>query len=98
MVELTVPYESRMEEAAIYKRKKYLDLVRELRDAGYRAVVMPFEAGGKGFIGSSVYYFLTKISICGNERTKALKLLAETAENSFRWRWRRRNEKSFHKD
>ena len=92
VVELTVPYESRMEEAHTY------DLTKELRDAGYKAVVMPVEVGARGFIGSSVYDLLTKLSICGNTRTKALKLLAETAENSSRWIWSRRNERSLHKD
>ena len=79
MVELTVPYESRMEEAHTYKMEKYLNLTKELRDAGYKAVVMPVEVGARGFIGSSVYDLLTKLSICGNKRTKALKLLAEIA-------------------
>ena len=80
MVELTVPYKNRMEEAHIYKREKYLDLTKELENAGYKAVVMPVEVGARGFIGSSVYGLLTKLSICGNKSTKALKLLAEIAE------------------
>ncbi|KAK3753533.1 hypothetical protein RRG08_016548 [Elysia crispata] len=41
MVELTVPY--RMEEAHIYKREKYMNLTKELENAGYKAVVMPVE-------------------------------------------------------
>ena len=91
MVELTVPYENRMEEAHIYKREKYMNLTKELENAGYKAVVMPVEVGARGFVGSSVYDLLTKLSICGNKRTKALKLLAEIAENSSRWIWSRRN-------
>ena len=47
-------------------------------NAGYKAVVMPVEVGARGFVGSSVYDLLTKLSICGNKRTK---LLAEIAEN-----------------
>ena len=98
MVELTIPYENRMEEAHIYKREKYLNLTKELRDAGYKAVVMPVEVGARGFIGSSAYDLLTKLSICGKKRTKALKLLAEIAENSSRWIWSRRNERFLHKE
>ena len=99
MVELTVPCESRMEEAHTYKREKYLNLTKELRDAGYKAVVMPVEVGARGFLGSSVYHLLTKLSIiCGNKRTKAFKLLAEIAENNSQWIWSRRNERSFYKD
>ena len=59
---------------------------------------MPVEVGAREFIGSSVYDLLTKLSIYGNKRTKALKLLAEIAENSSRWIWSRRNERSPHKD
>ncbi|GFN87085.1 transient receptor potential cation channel subfamily a member 1-like [Plakobranchus ocellatus] len=54
---------------------------------------MPVEIGARGFVGSSVYGLLSKLSIGGNKRTKALRLLAETAENSSRWIWSRRNEK-----
>ena len=98
LVELTVPYESRMEEAHTYKREKYLNLTKELRDAAYKAVVMPVEVGARGFIRSSVYDLLTKLAICGNKRTKALKLPAEMAEKSSRWIWSRRKERSLHND
>ncbi|GFO35895.1 reverse transcriptase [Plakobranchus ocellatus] len=37
MVELTVPYESRMEEAHAFKEGKYLDLTKELQKNGYEA-------------------------------------------------------------
>ena len=55
MVELTVPYENRMEEAYIYKREKYMNLTKEIENAGYKAVVMSVEVGARGFVGSSVY-------------------------------------------
>ena len=57
-----------------------MNLTKELENAGYKAVVMPVEVGARGIIGSSVYALLTKLSICGNKRTKALKLLAKMAE------------------
>ena len=98
MVELTVPNENRMEGTHTYKRGKYLNLTKELKSEGYRAIAMPVEVGARGFIGSSVYDLLTKLSICGNKRTKALKLLAEIDENSSRWIWSGRNKKSLHKD
>ena len=59
MVELTVPYKNRMEEAHIYKREKYMNLTKELENARYKAVVMPVEVGATGFVGSSVYDLLT---------------------------------------
>ncbi|GFO33356.1 polyprotein [Plakobranchus ocellatus] len=98
MVELTVPYESRMEETHAFKEGKYLDLTRELKKDGHEAKAMPVEIGARGFVDSSAYGLLSKLSICGNKRTKALRLLAETVENSSRWIWSRRNERLLHKD
>ena len=73
-----------MEEADIYKREKYRNLTIELENAGYKAVVMPVEVGARGFVGSSVYDFLTKLSICGNKRIKALKWYSAGISNSSR--------------
>ncbi|GFO18259.1 reverse transcriptase [Plakobranchus ocellatus] len=85
MAELAVPFESRMEEAHSFKEGKYLDLTKEQKRDGYEAKVMPVEIGARGFVGSSAYGLLSKLSICGNKRTKAPRLLAETAENSSCW-------------
>ncbi|GFN99417.1 polyprotein [Plakobranchus ocellatus] len=98
MVELTVPYESRMEEAHAFKEGKYLELTKELKKDGYEDKAVPVEIGAREFVGSSAYGLLSKLSIGGNKRTKALRLLAETAENSSCWIWSRRNERLLHKD
>ena len=45
-VEPVVPYENKMEEAHIYKREKYLSLTKELRDAGYKGIVVLIDAAG----------------------------------------------------
>ena len=37
LIELTVPYESRIDNSNEYKREKYSDLVKELKEAGYNA-------------------------------------------------------------
>ena len=54
MVKLTAPCESKMKDAHTYKKEKYLNLIKELRDVGYRAVLMYVEVGARGFIGSPV--------------------------------------------
>ncbi|GFN78420.1 reverse transcriptase [Plakobranchus ocellatus] len=87
-----------MEEAHAFKEGKYLDLTELKKKDGYEAKVMPVEIGARGFVGSSAYGLLSKLSIGGNKRTKALRLLAETAENSSRWIWSRRNERLLHRD
>ena len=98
MVKLIFPDENRMEGAHIYNREKYLNLTKELRDAGDKVVVMPAEIWASGFIGSTVYDLLTELSICGNKRIKALKLLAELADNSSCWIWSKMNQTPFHRD
>lgn len=97
MVELTVPYENRMEESNVYKKEKYTDLCKELEREGYNTRIIPVEIGARGFVGASAYSLLSKLSINGSKRTKALKVLSETAENSSRWIWSRRNEPLLHK-
>ncbi|GFO21943.1 reverse transcriptase [Plakobranchus ocellatus] len=52
-VELTVPYESRMEKAHAFKEGTYLDLTKELKKDGYEAKVMPVEIGAREFVGFS---------------------------------------------
>ena len=59
---------------------------------------MSFEIGARELIGSTVYDLLTMLSIYGQERPKALKLPTEAAENSSRWSWSRRNERSLQKE
>ena len=41
VVELTILYENRMEEAHIYEREKFLNLTKDLEGAGYKSVVCP---------------------------------------------------------
>ena len=97
MVELTVPYENRMEQAHVYKEEKYQDLRKELERQGYSAYILPVEIGARGFSGVSAYSLLSKLSITGRKRTSALKTLNETAENCSRWIWTRRNDNELHK-
>ncbi|GFS07036.1 polyprotein [Elysia marginata] len=78
MVELTVPYESRMEQAHTYKKEKYLDLTKELEKSGYRAKIMPIEIGARGFAGSSAYDLLSKL----NQWQQTNKSLETASRNS----------------
>ena len=48
----------------LQNREKYLNLTKELEDAGYKAVVMPVEVSARGFIGSSVYDLSSLKTLC----------------------------------
>ncbi|GFO37439.1 reverse transcriptase [Plakobranchus ocellatus] len=77
MVELTVPYESRMEEAHTFKEGKCLDLTKELKKDGYEAKVMPIEIGARGFVGSSAYGMLEGKRSRGKQREKLIEGLTD---------------------
>ena len=97
MIELTVPYESRMEAAQIYKTEKYADLANNLKREGYQAKVLAAEIGARGFVGASAYNLMKQLSIEGRGKTRALKAMAEAAERCSSWIWSRRNKNQLHK-
>ena len=97
LIELTVPYESRMEEAHIYKTEKYAGLASTLKKAGLRVKIFAIEVGARGFVGTSAYDLMKQLAISGKKRTRALKAMAEAAERSSSWIWSRRNQSELHK-
>lgn len=97
LIELTVPYESRIEEAHAYKTEKYGELTGRLREAGFRTSVFAVEVGARGFIGTSAYDLMKQLSISGRSRTRALKAMSEAAEKSSCWIWSRRNKPQLHR-
>ncbi|GFN84493.1 polyprotein [Plakobranchus ocellatus] len=52
------------------QERKILDLTKELKKDGYEAKVMPVEIGARGFVGSSAYGLLSKLSIGGIREQK----------------------------
>ena len=53
LVELTVPWDDRMEEAFESKKAKYQDRVDECREGGWRVWCLPVEVGCRGFVSQS---------------------------------------------
>ena len=97
MIELTVPYENRMESAHNYKTEKYADLAESLRKDGYHVKVIAVEVGARGYVGESAYSLLKQLSIAGKEKTRILKAMAEAAERCSSWIWSRRNKSELYK-
>ena len=92
MIELTVPWEDRMEEANEKKRRKYQELVDECKAAGWMIRCEPVEVGAQGFIGQSMWRCLRMLGIIGEARKKGLATIADTAERSSRWLWLKRDQ------
>ena len=68
LIELSIPYESWMDQSHEYKTSKYKDLKKELENEGYSVIVKAVEIGAKGFVAGTLYQFLSQIRIkeCNN--------------------------------
>ncbi|KAK0148843.1 hypothetical protein N1851_010754 [Merluccius polli] len=92
LLELTVPWEDRIEEANERKRAKYAELVEECRSNGWRARCEPIEVGCRGFAGQSLCRAYNILGITGASKRRAIKEATEAAEVASRWLWLRRGE------
>ena len=70
LVELTIPFESRLEQSHDYKTSKYEDLKKELEKEGLSVIVKAVEIGARGFIAGTLYQFLGQIGINRRNRSK----------------------------
>ena len=81
LVELTIPFESRLEQSHVYKTSKYEDLKKELEKEEYSVSVNAVEIGARGFVAGPLYQFLDQIGINQCNRSKSMKRLTEITEN-----------------
>ncbi|XP_029688563.1 uncharacterized protein [Takifugu rubripes] len=73
MLELTVPWEERIEEANERKCAKYQELVEECRGRGWRTFYEPIEVGCRGFAGRSLCKAFGRLGITGTAKKRLLK-------------------------
>ncbi|RXN15823.1 reverse transcriptase [Labeo rohita] len=92
LVELTVPWEDRMEEAHERKRAKYTEIVVECRNKGWKARCEPVEVGCRGFAGQSLPRTLKLLGVKGQLCRRAIKTIIEAAEKASRWLWIQRGD------
>ncbi|KAI2663059.1 hypothetical protein H4Q32_002088 [Labeo rohita] len=90
ILELTVPWEERMEEANERKRAKYQELVEECRSQGWKTYCEPLEVGCRGFAGRSLCKVLTMLGLTSEAKRKAIRSATEAAERATRWLWIKR--------
>lgn len=93
LLELTVPWEERMEEASERKKEKYAELVKECRRRGWRARCLPIEVGGRGFAGKSLCKAFGLLGITGARKRRAISTATEAAERASRWLWIQRDKR-----
>ncbi len=90
MLELTVPWEERIEEANERTRATYQELVEECRERGWRTFIEPIEVGCRGFAGRSLCKVLSRLGVTGVAKKRAIQSASEAAEKATRWLWIKR--------
>ncbi|XP_077372334.1 uncharacterized protein LOC144033646 [Festucalex cinctus] len=92
LLELTVPWEDRMEEAFERKRAKYEELAGECRSRGWKTRCTPIEVGCRGFAGQSLVWALKMLGVKGLHNRRAIKNISDAAEKASRWLWIKRGD------
>lgn len=93
LVELTVPWEERMEEAHEFKRKKYQALILDCQQNGWKAWNLPVEVGCRGFAGRALWRTLGQLGIEGLARKQLISSMTKQAEVASRWIWLNRDKR-----
>ena len=98
-VELTVPWETRVELARERKLARYSDQRVDCERRGWRSWCYTVEVGCRGFIGQSVMKLLRDIGVSRVNQNRAVRELQEAAEIGSSWvmtkakeAWRRKEE------
>lgn len=90
LLELTVPWEDRMEEAFERKRAKYEGLLSDCRSRlGWKTRCDPIEVGHRG---QSLYQTLKCLGLGGLQIRKAFRTITDAAEKASRWLWIKRGD------
>ena len=88
MMELTVPYEDRIEISKEMKKAKYQEIVDVGESKGWKVRLWTVEVGCRGFPGNSLNNYLRDIGFSGSERTKQLKRIGEIAQSASNAIWK----------
>ena len=95
VIELTVPWETRCEEAYERKKAKYTELLDLCKEKGWRTWLFPVEVGARGFCSQSVCRLMTAVGTSSRDRKRAIQRLSQAAERASSWLWLRREEMSW---
>ncbi|XP_052224110.1 uncharacterized protein LOC127839765 [Dreissena polymorpha] len=92
LVELTVPWEERIDVAYELMKAKYQDLADVCRERGWKTWIFPVEIGCRGFPSQSVWKMFGALGAEGRVRKTTIHALDKTDERSSSWLWLRRSE------
>ena len=92
IIELTVPWEDRVDEAYERKHLRYAELAAEAQHRGWNAEVRPVEVGCRGFVARSTPRLFADLGVRGQNQRSAIKAASEAAERSSQWLFMRRKD------
>src|SRR4029434_8468580 len=92
IIELTVPWESSVEEAYERKKLRYTELAADATQRGWNAKVWPVEVGCRGFVATSTSRLLREMGVRGKAHRQAVKDLSRAAEKGSQWIWIKRKD------
>ncbi len=87
LVELTIPWESRVEEAHERKSLKYAELKSDCISKGWKCWCFPIEVTCRGFPAKSVLFLSRSLGMSTTGQKKLLREVSETTENASCWIW-----------
>ena len=93
MIELTVPWEERVEESNERKLAKYQPLVDACKAKGWRTWCFAVEVGCRGFVAQSMWRMFGRLGIVGQSRKRTIHTISTETEAASLWIWRRREDK-----
>lgn len=93
LLELTSPWESRIEALHAFKMAKYDDLIAGLRRDGHLTRLFALEVGATGLVATTTYDARKSLGLRGQVRFRALRNLGETAERAYCRLWSMRNDR-----
>jgi hypothetical protein len=93
-IELTVPFEENIANAAKYKIRRYNKLVCRVRAKGWQCHLLTVEVGSRGFVGASCSRALTKLG-WRNSKAKFLGRLGDIARRASYVIWLNRLNKTW---
>jgi hypothetical protein len=82
MVELTVPWKERVEEAYYLKRDKYIILQAGCIEKGWKTWVLPVKIGCRGFPSHSLWSHVLDTRVNGKTRKATIRRMSEAAERA----------------
>ena len=99
IIELTCPWEERLDEARRLKTEKYTPLVTDIQQKGFSVEYFPLEVGARGIINKANKETIKDISIYTNTNAKKLiKALSKQAVTSSYFIFLNRNERDWSND